>query len=130
LLFFALRFFGCARDREAKGDGAIEMLTVSNQMKRVYFELRDALGDGDHFPVSFAEMKSRSVNRHLFILPGSGSKIGNMESVEDWTDFIYVGNNTELVPDVALIISPPENHGGEYGYVVEVDGVFVKLPAG
>ena len=52
-----------------------------------------------------------------------------METVEDWTDFIYVGNNTEQVPYAALIISPPENYHGDYGYLLTVDGVFLRLPA-
>ncbi len=50
-----------------------------------------------------------------------------MRSVEEWTDYIYIGNAWEGIPRAVLVISPPQNHGGKYGYAVCVDGYITRL---
>jgi hypothetical protein len=42
-----------------------------------------------------------------------------MTNVEEWSDYIFIGGGMEGgMCDVALLICPPENHGGKYGHVI------------
>jgi len=102
-------------------------LVASNNLRQLVVCLRNVMGDSDHFPGSFADINI-PVSPSLFICPGTGNKPGSILSVEQWTDYIYVGNNTEDAPNAALIISPPENHNGKYGLVVCADGACFQLP--
>ncbi|EEF62440.1 hypothetical protein [Pedosphaera parvula] len=100
---------------------------VSNNLRQIMFDLRDTMGDSDHFPHSFSGI-TVPVDTNLFVCPGTGSRAGSLASIEERTDYIYAGNNTEQVPRAALIISPPENYDGKYGYVVCTGGEFFHLP--
>jgi hypothetical protein len=79
---------------------------------------------GGNFPSKLSELEA-SVDPSLFVCHGTGSKPGEMSKIEDWTDFVYIGNLMEGVLNVALVISPPENHGMRYGYAC---GVTCMLP--
>jgi hypothetical protein len=126
----AFSLFGCVKKVEFSTSKPSEVIVISNQLKQISLELRKEMGDRDHLPFSFAELDSPSVNSNLFLYAISGKSPGKMKDVEDWTDFIYIGNCAEDVPDAALIISPPENHGGKTGHLLTVDGTFMTLPAG
>jgi len=67
---------------------------------------------------------------NCFICPGIGTRPGTTANIDDWTDYIYVGNSIDYVPGVVLIISPPENHHEEYGYVATGYGEVMRLPPG
>jgi hypothetical protein len=80
------------------------------------------------FPSSLAVLASRATNTALFVSPLSGRGAGALADLDDWTDFIYVANEDDGVdPNNALLISPPENHGGRFGLVLwnggEIDRV-------
>jgi hypothetical protein len=87
------------------------------------------MGKRDTFPRTLAELEPFRVDPQLFVCPGTGGRPGSIRDVEDWTDYVYVGNNSEVVPRAALVISPPVNHGGKYGYVLTVDLFIARLPA-
>ena len=128
VLGLLLLVVGCSKDSFPRSDTSRET-AFSNQLRQVYFQLRGEVGDGDHFPSNFVELGSSQLNGALFVCPETGNQPGTMDKIEDWSDFVYIGNNTEEIPDAPLIISPPENHDGKYGFVVFVDGVVSQLPA-
>jgi hypothetical protein len=66
---------------------------------------------------------------NALLCPSRGRSAGALTNIEDWTDFIYVGNIFEGSDDrVAMIICPPENHGGKFGHVVWRTGFVERLP--
>ncbi|HWY75418.1 MAG TPA: hypothetical protein VN281_07370 [Verrucomicrobiae bacterium] len=103
-------------------------LVCSNNLVRIAYLLKDAVGpSGAWYPKRLNELPN-SVNPSLFICQGTGSHAGRMADIDDWTDLIYVGNLTDdFVMHVALVISPPENHSGSYGYVLFAEGDVCRL---
>jgi hypothetical protein len=101
---------------------------LSNHLYKAWCFLRDAKGEGDTFPRSFAELRPNPSQLSLFLCPNSGQSPGSATNIEEWAEFVYVGNNTDQVPRATLMISPPENHHGECGYVVCVDGFIREFP--
>jgi hypothetical protein len=87
------------------------------------------MGKNDSFPKTLAKLSRPNLDNNLFVCPGTGSQAASMRTVEEWADYIYIGNVWEGVSRTALVLSPPENHGGDYGYVVCVDGYITRLPA-
>jgi hypothetical protein len=128
VLGFLLLVVGCSMKSFPRSDTSRET-AVSNQLRQVYFQIHREVGDGDRFPSNFVELGASQMNGALFVCPEIENQRGAMDRIEEWSDFIYVGNNTEEIPTVPLIISPPENHDGKYGFVVFVDGVISELPA-
>lgn len=106
--------------------------TMSSNLNQVYLVLRK----GNILPTTLAELGLpvnqklfSSVNSNLFVCPGTGSKPGPMSQIEEWTDYIYAGSPfADSLMNVALIISPPENHDGTSGYVLFSGGVISRLP--
>jgi hypothetical protein len=75
-------------------------------------------------------MPPDTVKPGVFVCPDTGHRTGSINSISSWTDYIYVGGlHDEFVLGVPLVISPPENHGEKYGYVIWTDGVVARLPA-
>ncbi len=110
---------GCS---SSGGRCAANMRELCFQIKRWNFE-------GDTYPPSIASLGMTN-DAKLFVSPGSGHVAGAMTNVEDWTDYIYVsGPNEPCMFDVALLICPPENHGGRYGHVCFGSGDIARLPA-
>ena len=134
LAFLTGALIACSRSpHSSSGEGMTEVtinnLTITN-LKQIYILLRLATGEGDTFPISLGELAKDSVNSNLFVCPGTGHDAGSMRTVEEWTDYIYVGSQPELcVADAALVISPPENYGGKYGIVLFAAGYISKLSA-
>lgn len=126
-LFIVLLVSGCVQSLPSAHSESPDVV-VTNNLRQIWSLLHDAMGDGDSFPRTLAELNRTSVNGNLFICPGIRSQAASMSTVEEWGDYIYIGNVWEGVARAALIISPPENHGGNYGYVVCVDGYMTSLP--
>jgi hypothetical protein len=101
---------------------------ITNQLVQLWSTIHDLSVEQNRFPLKLADLRSTSLSTDLLVCPGTGSRPGSLASVEEWSDFIYIGGAWDGVPDCALIISPPENHGDEYGYIVCVDGHFFRLP--
>ncbi len=95
--------------------------------------LRMAEGERPNFLNSFEEvariMPPETMRPEIFVSPDTGHRPGSLNSVKSWTDYIYVGGVDDYATGVALVISPPENHGGKWGYVIWVSGVISRLPA-
>src|SRR6266508_3005228 len=105
---------------------------TSNNLSQIYLILRR----GNILPKSLAEMGDpvnsklfSSVDSNLFVSPRNTSNSGSFRDIEDWTDFIYVGNLTDnVLQKAAMLISPDENHNDSYGVVLFVDGTILQLP--
>ncbi len=126
IVFCSLLFVGCSSFPTSKpvaGDVCMTNMAV------IYRALYDWIGERDRFPPSLISVVN-ATNTAIFVSPGTGHRPGAASEVESWTDYVYVGNGMEVcMCDVALLISPPENHGGSFGYVVWGCGEVVKLPA-
>lgn len=119
----------CARS--PKLSGGVEQpsfATMSNRLRQVWFGLRSVVGDRVAFPNDLSGLDPSILAEDLFLVPGTGSEPGTFKTIHEWTDFIYVGNSSLDVPFAALVISPPENHHGQYGCVLCVGGSILKLP--
>lgn len=106
----------------------------STNMTQLGAWLRIAIGEGDRFPSSLAALavctNYPNFSNTLLVCPATGHVPGAISNVEAWTDYIYVGNGLEGgMCDVALLISPPENHGGKFGYVLWGCGNVTQLDA-
>jgi hypothetical protein len=78
------------------------------------------LGDS-HYPKKLNDIST--TNTWLFVCPETGHKPGALTNLDEWGDYIYVGNIPYLgAPNAGMILCPPENHGGKYGYVAYVLG--------
>lgn len=105
-----------------------EEISISNNLVCIWSLLHNAAGDRDRFPNSLSELKLSPQDEKLFVYPCTGSRPGTPDTIEEWTDYIYVGGVWDGVPKTALIISPPENHQGKYGYVLCVGLWVFRLP--
>jgi hypothetical protein len=116
---------------------------VSNNLACILHDLQGGNGEDGHFPARFSELleidavlreqshgaSSLDLNSNYFVCPGTGTKPGNITNVDDWTDFISIGNSKDFDPAVPVVISPPENHKGKFGYVVTPGQGIFQLPA-
>jgi hypothetical protein len=103
----------------------------STNMMQIAVALRIAIGESDRFPASLTTLTNVPFfNSSLLVCPLTGHVPGAISNAEAWTDYIYVGNGLEGgMCDVALLISPPENHGGKFGYVLWGCGNVTQLDA-
>ena len=71
-----------------------------------------------------------ATNRNYFVCPSTKNKATDGPP-ETWADYVYVGGLPDTAErKVAMLICPPENHGGEFGCVVYLDrDVVEQLPA-
>lgn len=78
-------------------------------------------------PASLVEL-GPSANSNLFVCASTGSRPGPMSEVQEWSDYVYVGNVWLTAPDAVLAISPPENYAGKHGYVLFANAAIRRLP--
>ena len=143
---FALLVFmvtGCAENvPSSDNDTPTTDVAVSDNLRGILFDLYCTVSESGHFPGRFsgitrydAEYREQfnkpalDLNSNYFVCPGTGTHPGNMADVDEWTDFIYVGNVEDTAPEVPLLISPPENHRGKYGYVATSGRGILRLPS-
>lgn len=100
-------------------------LCASNMMA-VWWLLRQWQGDGIDFPRDLSAVVS-TTNSAYFLCPGVAREPGPIAAVNDWTDFIYVGGMSSTDPQVAILLSPPEDHGGNFGIVVWEGGYVSRV---
>jgi hypothetical protein len=103
-------------------DVPLEHVCSANQ-REIYSLLREFIGSGDTFPKSLGELSGIATNSTLFVCPATSRKPGEMTNVNEWTDYIYLGNLPEIFSiDVPVLICPPENHGGKVAIACFIDG--------
>ncbi|MGH7993212.1 MAG: hypothetical protein ACREDQ_06830 [Limisphaerales bacterium] len=134
--------FGLALVLMVLGSGCSPSSTSPGQptysyMSNNFFQIYSLLRRGNILPTKLSELGDpinsnlfSSEDPNLFICPGTGSRVGPMSKIEEWTDYIYAGQpGADYLINVAILISPPENHGGKEGYVLFSGGFVSRLPA-
>ena len=121
-LLLCLNGVGCSRDAEVKRDAI-----VTNRLWRIWHALQASQGEADRFPASLARLETTAVEGIEFTCPGTGSQPGPLKTVEEWGDYIYVGGMSDDIPGGTLLMSPPENHDGRYGYVMLAAGAIRQV---
>jgi hypothetical protein len=104
---------GCSQSpNPAKDPCAANMMQIWREM----MSWEDSRGR-DRFPSSLSVLTD--VSPSLFVCPSSGHQPGAITNVDQWTDYIYVPDAQDWMRlDLAILIDPPENHKGKYGYVL------------
>lgn len=80
----------------------------------------------NRFPKEFEAVAQSVPDRSIFLATCDTMRVGSVSNLLEWTDFIYFGGVAEG-SGVPLIISPGENHGGRFAYVVYNDGNLAKV---
>src|SRR6266481_5615721 len=68
-------------------------------LKQLGLSIRWATGDRDSTPTSFSELNELLspvlVKPNLFVCPATGHDPGSLNSIAEWSDYIYMGNMPE-----------------------------------
>ena len=134
MAFIAVALTLCGGSSETRSANAASKDECATNLTSMWWLLKDWVGDGDTFPPGLSSLAESATNLDLFICSGSGRRAppsASITNVDAWSDYIYVANQRDTPPDmVPLLISPPENHGGHYGYVVwNYSSKAAQLPA-
>jgi hypothetical protein len=103
----------------------------TNNLYKIAILLRQSIPVEPNYPSNLVALSLLASNGDVFICPATGHKVGEMQQLETWSDYIYVGNLPDLFQDprIPLLICPPEHHRGEYGFIVTLDRKCERLPA-
>lgn len=82
--------------------------------------------DGFRYPKDFETVAQSVTNLSMFLFNCDTNRVGSVSNLLTWADFIYFGNISEG-SGLPLIISPGENHGGKFAYVVNSYGSLEKV---
>ena len=120
ILFLASLFWSphCSHDRARR-------VSCASSLKQIGLGLKMYAGDhGEEFPADLLSIrKYLAGNPRLFVCPVTDSDAGDFEHVDLWTDYRYVHGLTEATePDRPLAYCRPQNHDGEGGNILFVDG--------
>lgn len=100
-------------------------IICANNLKQIGMAMKMYADEHDEtFPGRFAVI-GRYVSEYprLFICPTSGNAAGTFETVDEWTDYVYISGLSETnSPSEILMYCPIENHGGEGGNILFLDG--------
>jgi hypothetical protein len=127
LVGVALVCCGCTQVPKSSGR---QLNRYETNLRNLGIMLHVAEGDGDKYCATFTESaaqfpdkyKASEVKPEYFVCPGTGHRPGSLNAIEEWSDYIYIGNLQDGVMHAALVIDPPENHHNKYGYVLWGDG--------
>jgi len=116
VLLLATVFSGCADRVQAPKNPADRCVT---NLTQIWWGLEKWIDDGIRFPPSLGRLAEVGSTPDIFICPGSNHPTAAESSVEDWGDFIYIAGEEEGDDlELAILISPPENHGGSFALVM------------
>jgi hypothetical protein len=127
----ALVMLACFLACRSQDRGSVEENDVCvRHLRQIRDLLEESVANGMRYPKSLSTLSSLTTNASLFVCCGeTDASIGSMANVEEWTDFIYVANLTDFQDqNVAMVISPPENHYHKHGYATFLNGQVLKLP--
>jgi prepilin-type processing-associated H-X9-DG protein len=100
-------------------------VSCCSNLKFACFALHMYAADhGEIYPERLAEIgKYLAFQPALFRCFGSGNEPGTFETVDEWTDYVYVpGLPESVLPDTVIMYCPAKNHKGEGGNVLFGDG--------
>lgn len=84
----------------------------------------------DRYPRNLAELVSGEdpETMRYFVCPVTGHVEGSPDSIDSWSDYKYVkGHKKGDEGDGVVLFCPVENHSGNYGHVLTVDGGVLTL---
>jgi prepilin-type processing-associated H-X9-DG protein len=100
-------------------------IACANNLKQVGIGIKLYADEHDDvYPQKFSEI-IQYVSRHaaIFVCAESGNKPESIETVDEWTDYVYIlGFSTTSAPNAILAYCDPKNHNGEGGNILFVDG--------
>jgi len=108
----------CSRERSRR-------TPCANNLKQLGLGMKMFAGDHDEmFPSKLVDIRRYMADQaKIFICPRSGNKPGTIETVDGWTDYVYISGLSETnSPSEILMYCPIENHGGEGGNILFLDG--------
>ncbi len=110
--------FSCSKERARRSKCTANLSQIGKALKMC------SMDHADRFPATFLELTNYVGSfPKLFICPSSDHRVGAMTNVNEWTDYAYVSGLTEADPsDGVSAFCPPENHDGDGGNVLFVDG--------
>jgi len=94
-------------------------------MKQIGLGLKMYAGDHrERYPEKLADTgRYLAYKSQMFACPGSGNRAGDIKTVDEWTDYVYLSGLSESVPpDTILMYCPPKNHEWEFGNILFADG--------
>ena len=100
-------------------------ISCANNLKQVGVGLKMWAGDhGKVYPNTIEECSPYlGYQAPLLICPSSGNAPGPIETVGEWTDYIYITGLSETnAASEILIFCPPKNHKGKGGHILFLDG--------
>ena len=100
-------------------------ISCSGNLKCIGLGLKMYAGDhGEIYPEKLADIgKYLGFQPSLLRCFGSGNEPGTFETVDEWTDYVYISGLPESVhPSTVLMYCPAKNHKGKGGNVLFADG--------
>ena len=114
-----LPMLATARPHHSRASRCMSNLSQLGKAMKMY-----AMDHGDAFPTSFVSLTNYMDNPKLYVCPYSGTKLGPIETADQWADYILVTNLTERSPsELVHAYCKPGNHRDNKGInVLFVDG--------
>ena len=100
-------------------------VACASNLKQIGLGLKMYARDNGNAYPEILSKTSRHLNHttSLFCCPSSDTEPGTFETVDNWTDYVYVPGLPESVPpDTVIMYCPAKNHKGEGGNVLFGDG--------
>jgi hypothetical protein len=100
-------------------------VTCANNLKQIGITVNMYAGDHDNlFPDKLRQVTQYvGYQPQLFVCSESRNKPESIETVDKWTDYVYISGLTATSsPNAVLAYCQPKNHKGEGGNVLSVDG--------
>ena len=107
------------------------VIPCQNNLKQIGLGLKMYAGDhSEMYPERLVDLgRYLTYQSRFFICPpayrhhGSGTKPGTFETVDDWTDYVYISGFAETnAPSKILMYCNPKNHEGKGAYILFLDG--------
>lgn len=100
-------------------------ISCANNLKQIGLGIKMYAADhGKAYPPGFVDAGEYLAHQpKLFICRESGNEHGPFETVDEWSDYVYMSGLTESSPeDAVLAYCDPRNHDGDGGNILFVDG--------
>ena len=111
---------GCKENNSNRKAAADDALCRSN-LRSIRFQIEIEAASSINYVPDLQRLANSELDLSKLVCPSTGHSPGGTNNIGEWTDYIYVGNLHDTAFDVAMIICPPENHGGRVGHVAYVD---------